>query len=303
MARAKSTSTAICMVFAGLLAGGTSPALASWFGSPTTSTVTVSDQAVAQIQTALDDQRYLDAGKLLDQALIGHSDDPRLVLQVGQISLARSRYNDALANFKIVDAVPSVGARAKEGEGIALSLLGRSDEAIIALQAAVTLDPKLWRAWNGLGTEFDRRRDWQKSEEAYSNAISGSGGSELVLNNRGFSRLSQKRLDDAVADFVSALNKRPDFAAARNNLRLAMALKGDYERAVAGATAADRAAIYNNVGFAAMLRGDYLEAKKFFSRAMNARGDYYSTAAANLEMMHELSGQDDRNQEKQAIAH
>jgi Flp pilus assembly protein TadD len=303
MPRTRYAAFAVCVIFTSFLAVGTSPAFAGWFSSSPLNASTVSDQAMAQIQTALDDQRYLDAGKLLDQALVGHGDDPRLLLLGGQINLARGRYENALANFKSIDSVPAMRPRAMEGEGVALSLLGRSEDAVTALQVAVTQDPKSWHAWNALGTEFDRRHDWQMAEDAYGHAISSSAGSELVLNNRGFSRLSQKRVDEAIPDFVAALNKKPDFTAARNNLRLAMAMKGDYERAVAGANATDRAAILNNVGFAAMLRGDYNEAKDLFARAMKARGDYYAMAAANLEMTRDLADHGDSANGRPPVAH
>ena len=71
--------------------------------------------------------------------------------------------------------------------------------------------------------------------------MEGSGGAAQVLNNRGYSRLLQHRRDEAIADLVAALRKRPDMAEARTNLRLALAMGGDYERAVSGASADDRA--------------------------------------------------------------
>ena len=265
------------------------PAMAGWFDGSTQPSTTITDQAIAQIQGALDDRRFLDAGKMLDQALMSGSNDPRLALFAGSLNLARSRYDDALSNFKKIDTIPSLRARALEGEGLALSMAGRSDAAIAALQEAVAQDPNAWRGWNALGSEFDRRHDWQRADAAYERAMANSNGSAFVLNNRGFSRLSQNRLDDAVADFVAALERKPDLTCARNNLRLAIAMKGDYGRAIAGASSGDRAAVLNNAGFAAMLRGDYSDAKDLLGQAMKARGEYYAMAAANLELAHSLS--------------
>jgi Flp pilus assembly protein TadD len=110
-----------------------------------------------------------------------------------------------------------------------------------------------------------------------------------VLNNRGFSRLSQKKLDLAIADFVAALQKKPDLAPARNNLRLSMSMQGDYDRAIKGAPPTDQAAVLNNAGYAAMLRGDYGKARELFTQAMKAKGGYYAVAAANLELTQSLS--------------
>ena len=274
-----------------LLCASLAPARAGIFDSepkkPALSNV--SNETIAQIQTAFDDQRYLDAGKILDQALLSSGSDPRLTFWAGELSLVRGRYQDALSNFTSVKTEPAVRARALEGEGIALAALNRSQEAMVSLQAAVAADPNAWRAWNALGSEYDRRHDWANAEAAYAHALSGSGDAAIVLNNRGFSRLSQKKPDLAILDFVAALQKKPDLAPARNNLRLAMSMQGEYDRAINGAAATDQAAVLNNAGFAAMLRGDYAKAKELLTQAMKAKNGYYALAAANLELTQNLA--------------
>lgn len=264
------------------------PAQAGWFGGSEAAAPPVDDRAIAQIQQALDDARYVDAGMLLDRALMPEKNDPRLLLLVGELNLARGRYDLALESFKRIDARPDLHAQAQEGEGIALSLLGRVDEALPILEAATAANSGSWHVWNALGVIYDRKSEWSKASAAYEHAISTSASSPIVLNNRGFSRLSQNKLDDAAADFVLALQKKPDFASARNNLRLTIAMKGDYARATEGAGGTDRASILNNAGFAAMARGDYSTAEKLFGQAMEAKGEYYAVAAANLERVHGL---------------
>ena len=160
-----------------------------------------------------------------------------------------------------------------EGQGVALSLLGRSDEAFVMLQKAVAANPTAWRAWNALGGEYDARQQWGQADAAYERAIDGSQGAAIVLNNRGFSRLLQRRLDEAVKDFVDALRKKPDLSAARTNLRIAMAMRGEYAKAISGVAPDSEAATLNNAGFAAMLSGDYATAEDLFQRAMNAKGE------------------------------
>ena len=277
-----------------LLLGGvllsSGPVQAGLFGSdPAPRPQTVSDKTIADIKTAFDDQRYLDAGRLLDQALLVSGEDPRLIYWSGEISLARGQYENAIATFKTVSNNASLAGPALEGEGIALAQLGRSDQALASLQAAVAKTPTAWRAWNALGSEFDRRHQWADAETAYGHALENSGNAAIVLNNRGFSRLSQHRLDEAVADFVSALQKKPDLTSARNNLRLAMAMRGEYDRAVAGAGSSDQASVLNNAGFAALLRGDYAAAEDLLQRAMKAKGEYYAVAAANLRLAQDMA--------------
>ena len=271
-----------------LLCASLAPAQAGLFDSEPKKAV-VNNETITQIQTAFEDQRYLDASKTLDQALLATGSDPRLTYWAGKLSLVHGRYQDALTNFSRVKMESGLRAQALEGEGIALMQLGRLDEALFSLQAAVMANPRAWQAWNALGSEYDRRHDWTNAENAYAKALSASDDAAIVLNNRGFSRLSQKKPDLAIADFVAALQKKPDLAPARNNLRLAMSMQGEYDRAIKGAAATDEAAVLNNAGFAAMLRGDYAKAKELLTQAMKAKKGYYGLAAANLEMTQNLA--------------
>lgn len=267
------------------------PAIASSANAPSAAAKSVSDQSISDIQHALDEQRYVDAGNMLNQVLVDGAQDPRIVLLVGELSLARSNYSDALASFTSIEANPAVRGQALQGEGIALSSLGRSNEARAALEKAVAEDPSLWRAWNTLGTEYDKQRDWPRAEAAYDHALANSDSTAIALNNRGFSLLLQKRLDEASADFVAALQKKPDLASARTNLRLAIAMKGDYDHAIAGGSQDGQAALLNNAGVAAMVHGDYAQAEKLFGQAIKAKGEYYARAEANLEITHDLEEQ------------
>ena len=261
----------------------------------------VTDAQIALIQRALDEQRYVDAAALLDQASTAGVKDARLTLLGGDLDLARGRTDEALAVFKSVETDPATKARALQGQGIALAEAGKRDEAVAMLERAVAEDPSAWRAWNALGGQYDARRDWPRAEAAYDHAMSDSDGDARVLNNRGYSLLLQKRTDEATKDFVAALERQPDLAAARTNLRLAMALQGQYDRAVAGGTATEHAALLNNVGYIAMLKGDYPKAEELFAQAMSAKGVFYAKASANLELARNLAARAGNTPERQAM--
>jgi Flp pilus assembly protein TadD len=94
---------------------------------------------------------------------------------------------------------------------------------------------------------------------------------------------NQGRLDDAVADFTAALDEKPDLKESRTNLRLALALKGDYGRAIAASSVEDPAALLNNAGFIALLRGDYATADDLLHEAAKSRAQYYALAWQNLD--------------------
>ncbi len=249
----------------------------------------VAEAAAQEIDRALQERRLVDAGSLLEQAGAAGIKTPRLTELTGEVLLARARYAEALDAFSKVEADETLKARVLQGQGITLSLMARSDEALSALTRSTSLDPKLWRAWNALGREYDRRRDWVHADQAYASALAAPAvNAAVVYNNRGYSRLLQSRKEEASQDFVSALEKDPSLSAARTNLRLALALRGDYARAAAAGVGEDRAVVLNNVGLVAALRGDFAESENLLGQAMAARGQYYGRASSNLEFAHGL---------------
>jgi tetratricopeptide (TPR) repeat protein len=242
-----------------------------------------------QARQALDEKRYVDAANLLEKAKVDNISSPRLNLLTGELMLARGQIANAREIFHSLTGDPVERPRALEGEGLAQSLLGKSDEALADLKMATTLDKTLWRAWNGLGREYDMRKDWKQSQAAYAQALAAPGANAaIVLNNRGYSHLLQKQNDLASADFVAALDKDPALAAARTNLRITMAIEGHYDRASVTGVGDDRAAVLNNVGLAAAIRGDYDQAAKLLNAAIEAKGKYYERATDNLQLTKEL---------------
>ncbi len=248
----------------------------------------------AQVAQAISEKRFVDAQSMLDQAVVTGVKSPELTILRGDLFLNRGHYADALDTYRTVAADLVWRARALQGEGLALSLLNRSDEALAALKEATTLDKGLWMAWNGLGREYDLRRAWSSAKSAYAAALAAPGANAaIVLNNRGYSEMLQTQVDAAATDFVAALERDPALAAARTNLRIALAMEGHYARAAVTGVGDDRAAVLNNVGLAAAMRGDYLQADRLLNEAMAAKGQYYARAAENLQLSRSLAERQD----------
>lgn len=273
------------------------PALAGpfshMFGKPAQAQKAVAgdraDAIADQVRQALDERRFVDAGDMLEKARVDGVKSPRLTALGGEALLAQGRFADALPVFRSVENDPTMRATALEGEGIALSVLGKSDQAFADLKQATALDKTRWRAWNALAREYDIRHDWKESKAAYTQALAAPGADQaIVLNNRGYSHLLQNLPDQATPDFVAALAKDPDLKAARTNLRIAMAVQGQYDRAVTTGAGDDRAAVLNNVGLAAAIRGDYREAERLLTEAIEIKGDNYERASDNLQLAKNL---------------
>jgi len=251
----------------------------------------LSTAQVDEVRRAIEEQRLLDAGQIIDHAVYSGVRDPRLSLLAGELGLARGRLENALKDFAAAEASPATLAEALQGKGVALARLGRTEDAIATLEKAVALAPESWRGWSTLASQYDRRKDWSRAEAAYARAMETSAGSPIVYNNRGYSKLLQGKYDEAVPDFVAALDKKPDLAEARTNLRLALAFKGDYSRSVTGGPQEDRAVLLNNAGFAAGVRGDYGKAEDLLGQAMKSRAQFYERASENLKLVRSLAAQ------------
>ena len=78
-------------------------------------------------------------------------------------------------------------------------------------------------------------------------AVGGSTATSATNNNDRAVLWTSTGGLTAIPDFVTALQKKPDLAPARANLRLAMSMQGEYERAINGTAAADQAAALMSV--------------------------------------------------------
>jgi Flp pilus assembly protein TadD len=234
------------------------------------------------VQRALDEDRYGDARKLLDRVLIAEPENPLGRLLAAELQLAVGSHQTAAEAFGKLVELPEVHARALQGRGIALMLMGERTTAFDGLTGAVEEDPALWRAWNAIGYYHDYNAEWDQAVQAYDKALESNPESALIYNNRGFSMLMQGRLEEATADLNRSLRLDPGFDVARQNLRLVFAWEGKYVHALAGVEDRDMARALNNIGFIALLRGDYTNAEAYLLRAMELDPSYNEVASRNL---------------------
>src|SRR3546814_14833471 len=119
-------------------------------------------------------------------------------------------------------------AAALQGAGLALLRSGRLDEAVARLDEAVSSDPTLWRAYNGLGIAHDWRLEWTEAQQSYDAAIALRPESASVMNNLGLSLLLQQRFHEAVAAFQPAVRPAPEAPDPETHLRTGPQPPGAY---------------------------------------------------------------------------
>lgn len=241
-----------------------------------------------EIESALEAGNLIQAKNLLERAALARQKGPRYELLLAEYHLANGSTAMAGAEFGRIKDIEDVAARAHQGLGLSLIQSGDFDGALETLLTATQLDASLWRSWNALGVIYDREADYGKAADAYERAIVLQPKRSEIVNNLGFSHLLNGDLETAIDYFSEALRLRSSLDIARTNLRLAMALKGDYVAALAGSGSQDLRSLLNNAGVAALTRGDYLNAEALLTRAMEKSPSFYALAAKNLEMLQAL---------------
>ncbi|MCM8557955.1 tetratricopeptide repeat protein [Sphingomicrobium sediminis] len=254
---------------------------------------------IAVAQPAEDPQRWLaEADHALSQ---GRTQQARLMLTeavrfglapaerdrlTADIELAEGNAGRALAMYRTLMAGglddPMVKARA----GRAAVMLGQNDEAARLLDEAL-MDGEVaadWRVWNLRGVAADRRGRFAIANAAYTRALAIEPSDARLLNNAGFSRMLQGDWAEALAFLRAANRLDPNHARIAANLQLVeMALAGNLPVRGDGETREAYAARLNDAGVVAALRGERQRALAAFTRAIEARSDYYERAAANLQ--------------------
>ena len=248
----------------------------------------VGPETLELAKQALADHRFEDADRLLERVLYRDPENARARLYRAEVQLGQGDSAGAMPLFTALLQQEEVAARAAQGQGISLLLIGDQVGAAKALNRAVTLNPQLWRAWNALGAYHDGQEQWSQAEDSYRKALQLTPQNAMVLNNLGFSLFMQGRADEAINVLSQALQYDPDLHLARTNLRLAFARRGQYLQAISGSKDEEMGQILNDVGYIAILRGDYKNAEAYLLRAMEAAPAFNETAWRNLKYLKTL---------------
>ena len=223
-------------------------------------------------------KRFEAAASRLGSLIRAEPGNAEAALLMGESLLRLGRPREAVGYFSAAKKDPNFVARGLQGVGIALLHLGESDVAFERLNEALTYDPNLWRAHNAIGRVFDSRHEWSAAEEKYLTATSIQPSASAPFNNLGVSYLMQRRFDEAIDSFEAALRIDPDLEVAGRNLRIALALNGEYTDALAGVPRQE-------IGYVAMLRGEYDIAEAYLTRALEVSPSYHHRAASNFDRL------------------
>lgn len=118
--------------------------------------------------------------------------------------------------------------------GAALQQMGRSVEALAAMQQAAVLLPDDAEAYGNLAGAFKKLGRWGEAEASYRRALQIMPGYAEAHYNLGIGLVEMGRLEEAAASFRRVTEIAPEFAEAHSNLGIALQELGRFAEAEAG---------------------------------------------------------------------
>lgn len=162
--------------------------------------------------------------------------------------------------------------------GVAYMRLGRVDEALQQMEAALRIDPELAMAHYNLGVIAFGNQRVDEAIERFQRALASQSNYAEAHNNLGLALESKGSAADAEAHYRTALGLRPSLVSAHNNLGRVLLARGD----VAGSVEEYRAVLriepenpdaQYRLGRALAASGQAREAVQQWRRAATARPD------------------------------
>jgi Flp pilus assembly protein TadD len=135
-------------------------------------------------------------------------------LLIGEILASEGRHAEAVQAFSTVPRRSPLFFAAEIGRADSLMELEREDEAILALESVAEAEGDSLAAWLSLAGAQRRAERWEEAAAAYDRAIALIDPVEerhwAVFYERGIAHERAGQWDQAEADFLKALELRPD---------------------------------------------------------------------------------------------
>lgn len=243
---------------------------------------------IARGRQALGSGDLQSAQAAFTSALRGSPNNPEPAIGLAETYLALGDVDTAGRLFAAVAKAAGSGGRDPrllQGRGLVALRQGKTDEAIDLLRQSVEADPALWRAWTGLGRAYAEQGNSRRAHDAFARAEKAAPSPAVVINDMGMLSLRDKNPAAALETFQRALAVDPGNATASANARIARAMMGEYDAAVAGAEREDLPNVLNNVGYIAIVNGDFEVADRLLRRAVEISPVYHAAAHANLNLL------------------
>jgi Flp pilus assembly protein TadD len=160
------------------------------------------------------------------------------LLDTAEAQLSKAQYTEALANLRLALAKNAEDAVVRNSLGVALSHLGRLDEAIQEYRKAAELSPDFPDTHANLGAALLNKGMLEDAVRALERAVALDEGFAGAHTNLGAALAQLDRIDRALPHMRRAVELAPDDANANRNLALALFDSGRKQEAMAVANRA-----------------------------------------------------------------
>ncbi len=208
------------------------------------------------------------------------------------------RYEDVIT---FVNALEKTAQQWLE-EGKTFYQLKKYEEALVAFEQAIRLDPNLPSAYNSKGIALSNLQRYEEALVAYEQAIRLNPNLALAYRSKGLALYSLQRYEEALAAHEQAIHLNPNDALAYNNKGSALHYLERYDESLTAYEQAIRlnpylATAYYGKGYVLSGLNRYEEALVAFEQAIRLNPNY---ALAYRSKGHALSNFGKRREAKQA---
>ena len=149
--------------------------------------------------------------------------DVRILL--GDIYTARGEHASAVSVLNNFTKKVSNNIEAHIKLGFALSRINKLDDAVIAYDKAIGLDPARAEPWNGKGLAYAEKKAWDDAIDHYDESLRRNPDYAEALYNRGNAWTGKQKWKQAIANYEQAIRLKPDYKEAIHNRAVALALQ------------------------------------------------------------------------------
>jgi len=195
------------------------------------------------------------------------------------IALSRlGRHEEAVASYdKAIEIKPDY-EEAWYGRGYALDKLGRHEEAITSYDKTIEIKPDAEEAWHNRGNTLGRLGRHEEAVASYDKAIEIKPDYEKAWYGRGYALDELGRHEEAITSYDKTIEIKPDYEEAWYNRGIALYELGRHEEAVASYDKAieikpDDEEAWHNKGIALSRLGRHEEAVASYDKAIEIKPD------------------------------
>lgn len=226
-----------------------------------------------------DNQMLDEAEHQLGHALEKFPDHFALNLMAGLVLSQSDENNKAAMHLqKAVDTDPN-NFTANYAYSFVLQKLGKTDDAIMFVNRAIKIDETIPDLWGMLGSLYDSKENFEKSDEAFERALMMDSTNALILNNYAYS-LSERgvQLERALEMVTTALDSVPDNTSYLDTKGWVYYKLGEYDKAEefikkALDAGSESAEVYDHLGDVYFRKGDKQNAVESWRKALEYEPD------------------------------